>query len=75
VVDTRVALAGLWVTLMLTYLLGDVLRISAGDFVPGRLAGGVQATPRMWLLIAVVMLIPIVMIVRPWRWTPRSCAG
>jgi hypothetical protein len=63
VVDTRVALAGLWVTLMLTYLLGDVLRIFAGDFVPGRLAGGVQATPRMWLLIAVVMLIPIVMIV------------
>jgi hypothetical protein len=61
--ETRVILAGLWVALMLTYLLGDVLRIFAGDFTPGRLAKGVQATPRMWLLIAVIMLIPIVMIV------------
>ena len=28
--ETRVVLAGLWVALMLTYLLGDVLRILAG---------------------------------------------
>lgn len=62
-VETRLILAGLWIALMLTYLLGDVLRIFAGDFVPGRLAKGVQATPLMWLLIAIVMLIPIVMIV------------
>jgi hypothetical protein len=48
---------------MLTYLLGDVLRIFAGDFQPGKLAGGFQATPVMWLLIAVIMLLPIVMIV------------
>jgi hypothetical protein len=48
---------------MLTYLLGDVLRIFAGDFVPGHLAGGTRATPTMWLLIAVIMLVPIVMIV------------
>jgi hypothetical protein len=63
VADTRIVLAGLWVALMLTYLLGDVLRIFAGDFQPGKLAGGVTATPAMWLLIAVLMLIPIVMIV------------
>lgn len=62
-VETRLILAGLWVAVMLTYLLGDVLRIFAGDFVPGQLSKGVQATPRMWLLIAVIMLIPIVMIV------------
>jgi hypothetical protein len=61
--DTRIVLAGLWVALMLVYLLGDVLRIFAGDFVPGKLAGGVQATPAMWLLIAVIMLVPIVMLV------------
>ena len=48
---------------MLTYLWGDVLRIFAGDAEPGKLAGGMQATQGMWLLIAVIMLIPIVMIV------------
>lgn len=61
--DTRIVLAGLWVALMLVYLLGDVLRVFAGDFQPGRLAGGVQATPAMWLLIAVIMLVPIAMLV------------
>ena len=30
--DVQIRLSGLWVALMLTYLLGDVLRIFAGDF-------------------------------------------
>lgn len=47
---------------MLTFLLGDVLRIFAGDFEPGKISG-VEATQVMWLAIAVIMLIPIVMIV------------
>ncbi len=62
-VDTRITLSGLWVALMLTYLLGDVLRIFAGDFEPGKIAGGFQPTQVMWLGIAVLMLIPIVMVV------------
>ncbi len=62
-VDTRIILSGLWVALMLTYLLGDVLRIFAGDFEPGKIAGGFQPTQVMWLGIAVLMLIPIVMVV------------
>lgn len=61
-VDTRITLSGLWVALMLTYLLGDVLRIFAGDFEPGKIKG-VQVTQGMWLGIAVLMLIPIVMVV------------
>jgi hypothetical protein len=61
--DTRIVLSGLWVATMLTYLLGDVLRIFAGDIEPGKLAGGVQATQGMWMFIAVIMLIPIVMVV------------
>jgi hypothetical protein len=61
--DTRVVLAGLWVALMLVYLLGDVLRIFAGDFQPGKLAGGTETTLTMWLLIAVIMLVPIAMLV------------
>ena len=61
--DTRIILAGLWVAVMLTYLLGDVLRIFAGDFETGQFAGGMPATQGMWLLIAVIMLVPIVMVV------------
>ena len=62
-VDTRITLAGLWIAVMLTYLLGDVLRIFAGDSEAGKIAGGFQPTQAMWLLIAVIMLVPIVMIV------------
>ena len=58
---TRIILAGGWITLMLTYLLGDVLRLFAGDSPPGELDGK-PAAGWMWLLAAVVMLIPIVMI-------------
>ena len=61
--ETRIILSGLWVAIMLTYLLGDVLRIFAGDFESGKIAGGFQPTQGMWLLIAVIMLIPIVMLV------------
>ena len=61
-VDTRISLSGLWVALMLTYLLGDVMRIFAGDFKPGEIMGA-QPSQGMWLGIAVFMLIPIVMVV------------
>lgn len=60
--DVRIVLSGLWVALMLTYLLGDVLRVFAGDFTPGEIQGQ-QATSWMWLLAAGVMLIPIAMVV------------
>ena len=59
-IDTRIILSALWIALMLAYLLGDVLRIYSGDFVAGKM-GGVQFTQRMWLGIAVLMLVPIVM--------------
>jgi len=62
VVDTRILLSGLWLAVMLTYLLGDVLRIFAGDFEAGKIMG-TQPTQGMWLLIAVIMLFPIVMVV------------
>lgn len=61
-VDVRIILAALWVCLMLIFLLGDVLRIFAGDFTTGELGGG-PAPPWMWVVIAAVMLTPIVMIV------------
>lgn len=59
---------------MLTYLLGDVLRIFAGHVEPGRLDGR-PAPDWMWTLIAVIMLVPIAMIMisllvptEPLRW-------
>lgn len=60
--DTRIVLSGLWIAVMLTYLLGDVLRMFAGDFEPGKMMG-TEVGQGMWLLIAVIMLIPIVMLV------------
>jgi hypothetical protein len=61
-VDVRIILSGLWVALMLTYLLGDVLRIFAGDFVAGEI-GGMQGTQAIWMAAALLMLIPILMVV------------
>ena len=58
----QIQLATMWFALMLTYLLGDVLRIFAGDFKPGEI-GGVRATPVIWLAAALVMLVPILMAV------------
>ncbi len=62
-VDTRIIISGLWVATMLTYLLGDVLRIFAGHVEPGKLTGGTEATQAMWLFIAAIMLVPIIMVV------------
>lgn len=61
-VDTRILLSGMWVALMLTYLLGDVLRIFSGDFVAGEI-GGMQGSQAIWMAASLMMLIPIVMVV------------
>ena len=60
--DVQIKLAGLWVAVMLAYLLGDVLRIYAGDYKAGQV-GGVAMTQAMWLGVAIVMAVPIVMVV------------
>jgi len=60
--DVRIKLSALWVAVMLTYLLGDVLRLYAGDVRPGEI-GGKPMPPAMYLGIAVFMVIPIVMVV------------
>jgi len=59
--DVRIKLSALWVSLMLTYLLGDVLRIFSGDFVAGEI-GDMQGTQAIWFGAAILMLIPIVMV-------------
>ena len=59
--DMPIKISGLWVALMLTYLLGDVLRIYSGDLKVGEI-GGKQMTQAMWLGIAILMAIPIFMV-------------
>ena len=60
--DIRIILAGLWIALILTYLLGDVMRIFAGDFKPGKIEG-TKMTQGMLMLMALLMLIPIFMVI------------
>jgi hypothetical protein len=60
--DTRIVLTGLWIAAMLTYLLGDVLRILSGDTEPGKVFG-TDPSQLLWVGIAALMLIPIIMIV------------
>lgn len=60
--SVRIILSGLWVATMLTYLLGDVLRIFAGDATPGEIDGE-PVKAWMWLMIAAIMLVPIAMVV------------
>jgi hypothetical protein len=62
-IDVRIILSATWVCLMLTYLLGDVLRIFSGDFKAGEMGGKpFNPTQGMWMGIAVLMLIPILMV-------------
>jgi len=60
--DVKIILSFIWVAVMLTYLLGDVTRIFAGDFTPGEIEGK-PMTQKMLFGIAIIMVIPIVMVV------------
>jgi hypothetical protein len=60
--DVQIKLSAIWIALMLTYLLGDVLRIFSGDFEAGEV-GGLQMGQAMYLGMAVLMVIPIIMVV------------
>jgi hypothetical protein len=62
-VEMQIKLSAIWVALMLTYLLGDVLRIFSGDFQKMMAEGNIKFTQGMWLGISMLMLIPILMVV------------
>ena len=62
--DVQIRLSALWVALMLTYLLGDVLRFWSGDATPGQFGSHKQEmVPAALMFVAVLMLVPIVMVV------------
>jgi hypothetical protein len=60
--EVQIQLAAMWVALMLTYLLGDVLRIFSGDATPGQI-GSIKGTQAMWMGAALLMLVPIAMVI------------
>ena len=57
----NIKLSALWAALMLTYLLGDVLRLYFGDVTPGKISG-MPINRGMTMFIAILMLIPILMV-------------
>jgi hypothetical protein len=63
-VDVRIILSALWVALMFLYQQGDVQRLYSGDFIPGEVELGKVMSPEMlWLVSAITMTIPVVMII------------
>lgn len=60
--DTQVLLSALWVALMLSFMLGDLVRLLSGTHKPGEIQGR-KVSPGMWLGISLFMVIPILMIV------------
>lgn len=59
--EVKIKLSALWVALMLTYLLGDVMRIFSGDFEGGEISG-MQASQGLLLGMAALFAIPILMV-------------
>jgi hypothetical protein len=59
--EVQIKLSALWIALMLTYLLGDVLRIFSGDFKPGAV-GEMQISQAAFLGMAALFVIPVLMI-------------
>lgn len=65
-VDVRIILSGLWIAVELLYQHGDTLRLYSGDFKPGDEedpTGGIMSQGTMWMVAAITMTIPIVMII------------
>jgi len=60
--EPRITLSIIWIAVMLTYLLGDVIRIFSGDVKLGEIQG-TKFTQGMGLGIAALMVIPIIMVV------------
>jgi hypothetical protein len=60
--DVKIILSFIWVAVMLCFLLGDVLRLFSGDAIPGEIDGK-PVSHKMYLGMAIIMVIPIVMIV------------
>jgi hypothetical protein len=63
-VDVRIILAALWIAVEFLYQQGDVQRLYSGDFRPGETdLGGAMSPETLWMISAITMTIPVVMII------------
>lgn len=63
-VDVKIILSALWIAVEFLYQQGDVQRIYSGDFVPGETeVGGMMSPETIWMISAITMTIPVVMII------------
>ena len=63
-VNVRIILAALWIAVEFLYQQGDMQRIYSGDFKPGEVElGGVMSPQTLWMISAIIMTIPVVMII------------
>ena len=60
-VDVRIILSALWVCLMFTFLMGDMLRILSGNYKAGEIAGK-KISQTQWLTMAILMVVPVIMV-------------
>jgi len=70
--EMQIKLSAIWIATMLVFLLGDVLRIFAGDFTPGEMQGA-PVNGNMFLIAGIMMLILMVLLAiflphQPNRW-------
>jgi len=62
-INVKTRLSGLWVAAMFSWVYGDLLRAYSGDFVPGELElGDVMSPEVLWLVSAITMIVPGVMV-------------
>ena len=68
-VNVKIKLAALWIAVEFCFVYGDLLRLYSGDYVAGEGIGGIPvegmliSLDLLWLIAAITMAIPIVMIV------------
>jgi len=63
-VDVRIILSALWVAVEFLYQQGATQRRYSGDFKPGEVElGGVMSPETLWMISAITMTIPVVMII------------
>ena len=59
--DVRIILSAIWVCVMFTYIMGDVLRILSGNFKTGEI-GGKKVSQTQWLTMTLFMVVAVIMV-------------